>query len=399
MIFKIRLLVILSFSLEIYSKKVFIRKNSDISIKEKLKVVKLQKILEENKEISLIKVLDSFYFKGSDFSISSKFPKEGYFDDLFVLSIPQGKVFSRRGHVFIGEKIVEEFVWDQRYDLLQQDLKNKEKCFCRKIQGKVAVISQFGYNNYFHFLNEMLGRLALLEMSNVKYDWLYISDEMPYAPQLLELWGIDSSKIISIKYDTLCIEAEELIVPSLVSNTTAGHNHAGSFIHPIIMEYVKDKLLQAAFKKNIDTSRFSKKIFISRKDAYASRRILNEDEIFEWFKEKDFAQYELSKMSIVEQIMLFAQAEVIVSEQGSGLTNILFCKPGAKIYEIFQAMVDNCFWWQSHVNKLQYFPFLTIPVDVDYFANCKMNIMNYQKAWQSQINIPIDSVISILNDL
>ncbi len=387
------------FHFNIYSKKLLKKNQNAMNSYFSFQVRSLQDILEKNKEIQYIKLFDKWTFDAPQFSVAPMFPHKGHFEELFILFIPSGKVQGKFGSVLINNQMIKEFIWDQRYDLLSLDIPDKEYQNIQKISGKVAVITQFGYNNYFHFLNEILGRLALLEMNHVGYDWLYVADEMPYAKELLQMWGVDSSKIISVKDSNMVIQADEIILPSLLSNTSAGHNHAGSFIHPLTMKYVREKLLKVAQEKNIDVSRFSKKIFISRKDAYAARRILNEDEIFELFKQKGFERYELAKMSIPEQTMLFAQADVVVGEQGSGFTNILFSKPGTKIYEIFQAMVDNCFWWQSQVLGLQYFPCLTIQVNADYFAFCKYDMNFYQKAWQSRISIPIQLVQKIIQNL
>jgi hypothetical protein len=391
----------------IYSKRVLTKNKNMVAPYLWFQIESLQEILEQNLQIDSClqnpiqykKLVDRFYFNAPEFSIAPTFPRAGYFDELFMLLIPDGRVQGRRGHILINNKMIEQFVWDQRYDLLLQDMSAQQQLRIQKVSGRVAVIAQFGYNNYFHFLNEILGRLALLEIHHIEYDWLYVPVEMPYIKELLQLWGVDPVKIISPQDDIFCLEADELIVPSLLSNTSAGHNHAGSFIHPITMSYVRDKLLKAIEQKSIDCSQFSKKIFISRKDAYASRRILNEDEIFALFKKKGFVRYELAKMSVAEQIMLFAQAEIVVGEQGSGLTNVLFCRPQTKVIELFQAMVDNCFWWQSYVIGLRYFPCLLIPVDTNYFTFCKFDMQRYHKAWQSKISIPIQSVQKIVENL
>ena len=42
----------------------------------------------------------------------------------------------------------------------------------------------------------------------------------------------------------------------------------------------------------------------------------------------------LNNISILDQVKLFSNAEVIVSPSGSSLTNIVFCNPGTNIIEI-----------------------------------------------------------------
>jgi capsular polysaccharide biosynthesis protein len=44
---------------------------------------------------------------------------------------------------------------------------------------------------------------------------------------------------------------------------------------------------------------------------------------------------ELSTLSFVEKMSQFAKADLIVSATGAGLANMLFCKPGTQVLEIF----------------------------------------------------------------
>jgi len=51
----------------------------------------------------------------------------------------------------------------------------------------------------------------------------------------------------------------------------------------------------------------------------------------------------LGTMSVLEQIELFSNADVVIGTHGAGLANILFCKPNTKVIEIFQARSDCSF--------------------------------------------------------
>ena len=75
-------------------------------------------------------------------------------------------------------------------------------------------------------------------------------------------------------------------------------------------------------------------LFLSRNDA-AMRKILNEDEIIPALKDLGFTIMRASDMPLADQIEAFRQAKVVVSAHGAGLTNILFCRPGTRLVEIF----------------------------------------------------------------
>jgi hypothetical protein len=360
------------------------------------KIVPLQEILYKNPQIKYTKIVDKLYFDYPEFVIAPIFPHKGYFEELFMLSIPSGRVQGECGHVFIDNKLSDQMARGDRFECLFHVPQIQEKDI-QKVSGRVAVIAQHGagimWGNYYHSLFEVFGRLALLEMAGLEYDWLYVPLDKKYVREALKLWGVDKSKIIAPTDEKFCIEADELIVPSLVINTSCGHAHAGNFQHPVTSKYVKDKLLAGAQKENIDISKFSKKVFISRKDSPKGRQILNEDEIFELFEKKGFKRYEMCSMPVASQIMLFAQAEMVVSEQGSSLTNILFCKPNTVVVEIFQGLIDNCFWWVSHALGLQYIPIKTLPINGNYYATWRLTNMEYYfKNNVLRTNVPLGEI-------
>ncbi|BDA73773.1 hypothetical protein CAL7716_079390 [Calothrix sp. PCC 7716] len=78
----------------------------------------------------------------------------------------------------------------------------------------------------------------------------------------------------------------------------------------------------------------NKRIFISRRQAYNQRHIINEAEVIQTLAIYGFEVYTLEKMSINEQIELFYDADAVIATHGAGLTNILFCEH-VKVLELF----------------------------------------------------------------
>tara|TARA_Y100000590_G_C15707789_1_gene1009263 strand:+ start:617 stop:1651 length:1035 start_codon:yes stop_codon:yes gene_type:complete len=87
------------------------------------------------------------------------------------------------------------------------------------------------------------------------------------------------------------------------------------------------------FLNNKINSQNNLKVYISRQNSNY-RNILNEDDLIKILKLKGFRIIDPNRYEIVEQIELFSSAELIISPTGSGLANIIFCKPGTKIIEI-----------------------------------------------------------------
>ncbi len=273
-------------------------------------------------------------------------PYQGVFDKTFILRISNGWVFGHEGWVLLNGATIHELIWQNVF--LSTDLYNAvQEKDPLVINGRVAVIGQSGYGYYYHWMVEVLGRLALLEMHGIEYDFLYVPQQTQFMKESLELWGIDACKIISASNDQRVI-AHELIVPSLVSKAQVnGCPRLVHYVPEYIVNYIRKKLLEGAQKRS-HTCEYNKKIFISRKDA-ASRKIINEDDIFPLFHAAGFTRYYLTQMSLAEQVQLFKNAEIIVGPIGSGLTNIIFCNPGVKIIELYQARRDSTIWNLSYL--------------------------------------------------
>jgi len=287
-------------------------------------------------------------------------PNKGKFLSSFILTIPQGLVYGLNGDIIFQDKLVQDFVWQNCFvpKYLWSNILNKQKI---DISARVAVIAQAGHTYYYHWLVEVLGRLALLEINNIEYDYIYVSSNKKFMQQTLELWGIEPSKIIEAS-DDFILEADALIVPSLVAKTQTefGVARLTHYVPEYILNYVKNKLIQGYKKqKNSFDLNFSKRVFISRKDA-AARKMLNEQEVFNFFEKYGFQEYVLGEMSIIEQIALFEKAEMIIGSLGSGMTNVIFCNPEVKIFDIFQQRCDCTIYYMCQTLGLEYYPIKTI---------------------------------------
>jgi hypothetical protein len=91
------------------------------------------------------------------------------------------------------------------------------------------------------------------------------------------------------------------------------------------MQQLRDRLL--ALKKT-DVG-FGSRVFISRKNI--PRRKFNEEELMKSLCDFGFISVCPEELPFEEQIALFNNADVIVSSSGAAMTNLLYCKPSAKV--------------------------------------------------------------------
>ncbi|MCX5923211.1 MAG: glycosyltransferase family 61 protein [Candidatus Dependentiae bacterium] len=336
---------------------------------KELPLISLFDAIEQNKKIEYIHCLDGYQKTFKPFSLVNwpdLQPSEPFFLPTFFIKIPQGRVYSPRGYIFCNNLIIKDFMWsnipaaEQMKRFHIETLKSPES-----IPGRVAVITHDGWFCYYHWMTEILGRLVLLEEYGIEYDWLYVTTSKPFMKDVLALWGIDENKIITPDGLTNYIQADELIVPSLVSTILPYVEHPfSSYMQPWIIERIRSKLLPF-LDVNKNTKAPEKRIFISRKDA-RMRRVLNEDEVFALFEPFGFKRYTLDSLSLLEQMSLFNRADIIVASHGAGLTNLIFSKPGTRVIEFFQARPDATYWNLCQILRLNHTCIKTVEFDKNH---------------------------------
>jgi len=344
---------------------------------EKYNFVSIDYIVKKYPEVTYQKCHEaqSFHYdKISFFPESNQQPYTGKFAPTFVITIPQGNYYSHEnvygdeGYIVVDDHYIirDLLTYTENFALTVELFFGKSFQGVRKVPGRVVVLSKAWSRVYGHWMNEVLGRLAMVELLGIEYDWILIppTENRKFMLETLDLWGISRDKIIESKGEFCCIQADELIVPSIPGRRQALSGETFDYANTLcvyfpkfVMQYLRDKFIAKSVA--LADKSFAKKVFISRVDAPFSRRVLNEDEIFSIVEKHGFVRYVMSDLSFVEQVALFNQAEIIISANGSGLTNSMFCSENAQIVEIFQARPDSTFCNIAQTLGLRYMPIQT----------------------------------------
>ena len=256
-----------------------------------------------------------------------------------------------------------------------------------EIQGKVAFLSVRGGSTYFHWLSDLLGRIALLRSSGIdlsKIDFFVVSScHLAYQRETLKILGIPESKIVESSRSPH-IRAEQLIVPSLPGMVGIMTEKTGQFLR---QEILPQKIWQQASAPE--------RIYIRRKSA-SYRRVVNEDEIISVLSKFGFVAIALETLSFREQVALLSAAKVVVSPHGAGLTNLVFCNPGAKVIEIFaRVAVSANYWLLSNMLELDYYYLLGEPLE-NYYAATQKERTTYSHPLYEDIFVSVDSLLATL---
>ena len=316
---------------------------------EELKTVSLRQL---KSYLTYTKIHDPISLKFTRFPLASSYASTWgapVLPKTFLIKIPNGRVYSQNGYVIVAKKyLIKEMLWpESSFRKPKEPLHLKDLPKVKRLKGRVVVLTQEGHNNYYYWITKILPKLDLLK--SIQYDWLYLPRLIHlFQRETLDLMGIDPAKIIEADRDTY-IEADMLIAPSFGSKSVYTPRWA--------IEYLQKTLMVPA----ATGPGFSKKVFVSRQKA-AYRRVLNEDDVFALFQPLGFKRYNLEDLKFVEQVRLFQNAEVVVSFNSAGLTNLIFSKPGTHVIEIFQEHEENYFCYLSQTLHLKYDCLKTTPL-------------------------------------
>lgn len=208
----------------------------------------------------------------------------------------------------------------------------------KAIEGRVAVINGLSGNVYFHWMIDILPRIALLQQSGLELaqiDWFLVnSDRQPFQLDTLAVLGIPATKLLqSDRYPH--VQASELLVPSFPGYL--------GWLQPWVATFLRQTFLPLAAPAVLDVH-YPERIYISRAQA-RHRRLFNETEIVTYLQSLGFVSICLESLSLKQQITLFAHAKVIVAPHGSGLTNIVFCQPETIVIELVSPHYIRHYYW------------------------------------------------------
>ncbi|MFK7857128.1 MAG: DUF563 domain-containing protein [Granulosicoccus sp.] len=245
-------------------------------------------------------------------------------------------------------------VWDSKgriitdacrgfYELVQNAVSKQTQV---ELDGLSCVLGNRNSDNYYHWMNDVLPRLAVLQASGIEWEKVdhFICNKLKHAFQFetLAAFGIDASRIRQIG-NNIYFKCHECVVPVYGSNTLGLGQGAWN------PAFLKQHLLS----ESQSPQKQDKKLYISRADS-STRGITNEQSLIAYLNGIGFDCVQMENLSVREQADLFNSSSVILSPHGAGLSNIAFCKPGSTIIELYKDHIAPCFWTISEVTGLRH---------------------------------------------
>jgi len=280
----------------------------------------------------------------------------------FSYKVKNGRVYTDYvEHVAIidGNTLVN----DASYQQVSGELKNAKENIVlnkgtprvkKKINGRVLSLVQgaSGNKNYFHWVFDILPKIKLCSEHYLlkEIDFYYLPNLQNFQKQTLSIFNIGEDKILDSNLYRH-IQASELIVVDHPWYQRGFILDQVEFLPSWIIHWLKDVYLKYA--KKFDSN---EKIYIDRTESKFNHcQIQNDNEIFNFLKEKGFSKYKVGELSFFEQIYLFNNAKIIIGAHGAAFTNLTFCKPNTKIIEIRPfTQLNNNYKRISWINNLNY---------------------------------------------
>lgn len=209
-------------------------------------------------------------------------------------------------------------LWTKWGDNVDIDLPPISKVFNEKQTYVWLPIDEQSAGNPWHIWIDIISKFRLVTGNYKKplKDFVFIlSNKSNYFDNVMK------EIFPSIKYHVMpkntVWKFKELIVPTM-------SNHSDGILVPDMVSWIRKNVV------NVNNSN-KRKIFISREDAVI-RKLTNAEELFMYLKGWEIIN--LSKLTIKEQIKTFNEASHVLTTHGAGLTNLLWCQPGTKVFEI-----------------------------------------------------------------
>ncbi len=206
----------------------------------------------------------------------------------------------------------------------------------KTIEGRAAILSQCGDENYGHWLVESLPRLLLIEraydISALKIILIDRNDKINNVyVQSLAFLGVNPANIVWYKD---LARVDRVIYASPVT------------IHPWIKSRIcveaLERIAQAVASDGMSQH---KKIYISRNVDSPNRKMMNDAEIIEIVRRRGYEIVNCGNLTFEEQVRMFSGATHIVGNLGAGFTNLAFSPRGVRILALMSPLMEDDFFY------------------------------------------------------
>jgi len=182
-----------------------------------------------------------------------------------------------------------------------------------RLDGWTAVVTHWNSNTYGHWLLECLPKLFLLRTLRDHLPDLKIAVSDAVSRDVTR-WAsllLPDVPLVTFNHQKEYLRCARAVFPGMLCN-------GSYFFHPAMNDCI------SAIRETTGTADGRRRIFIVRADEYSFRKLANKSEIANIAAAHGFDLIQPEKLSIADQVKIFASASVIVGEFGSAMHNAMF---------------------------------------------------------------------------
>lgn len=192
----------------------------------------------------------------------------------------------------------------------------------RHLGGSHVILAGPGSGVYGHWLVEYLPKLSLLNFAG--YDLFALRYLLPnrtpaYVFDWLELFGIGAHQVVLYDAEVEVVTADEFLLPTIL--------HNGCQMSPLFKDVAGFLRGLIEFRHDLDGSEHGPRIFLSRAQTSGGRALKNRARVEALALQAGFSLVYPEKLSLIEQVRLFAGAREVIGEYGSALHGSIFSRP------------------------------------------------------------------------
>lgn len=178
-----------------------------------------------------------------------------------------------------------------------------------------------GMPEYYHNTIEFLSALAVAEQAGVGADLpVVVNDDLaPFQVEQLAMLGYGEDRLIRVRADQP-IQFRSLVVPSRLVR-------GGRWIDPMLPRWYRSRLVSSSLIEN----KPNRRLYLCRTDTGGRSRVHNDEAVSAFLERLGYERVTPDQLTVRQQVDLFAQASHIVASADSGLTNMVFARPGTRL--------------------------------------------------------------------
>ena len=195
-------------------------------------------------------------------------------------------------------------------------------------RGVAATLGHF-YRNYYHRFADSIPRIyALYHPVIQRHDTvrLYIDDRFSEDELRIIRHLVPGNVEVEIINPATRVKAVRCVHLPYLSSDRVEHSKwfeaSVGFLPRECLDWLRDEVYALT---GIHPTEPSRKLYVTRRNAKV-RRLINEEEVAGYLRERGFEVVALEKRPLREQVQLFAEAALVVAQHGAGLVNLLFSR-------------------------------------------------------------------------